>query len=225
MPDTRTLNASPRARVGKGAARAARREGLIPAVIYGDKRDPRPITVSANEMLLLMQKGGLMSTMFDVSVDGATERVLPRDVQVDVIKGWPVHVDFLRVTARTRVTVEVPVQFVNEDKSPALTSGGVLNVVRHAVELDVPAGDIPDQVEVDLDGVTFDDSVRQSTIKLPGGVKFVETDRDPMIATITAPSIAPADEEDDAPDADAVPATEQDAGQGDEEPGENGEES
>lgn len=220
MSETRTLQASPRTRVGKGAARAARREGHIPAVIYGDKRDPRPILISANEMLLLMQKGGLMSTLFDVEVDGAKERVLPRDVQVDVIKGWPVHVDFLRVSAKTKVAVEVPVQFVNEDKSPALKEGGVLNVVRHAIELNVPAGDIPDHVEVDLDGITFDDAVRQSIVKLPKGASFVETDRDPMIATITAPSVAPADD-DETPDADAVPATEQDAGQGDEEAGES----
>lgn len=213
MSETRTLQASPRDRVGKGAARAARREGLIPAVIYGDKKDPRPILIPFKEMYLAMQRGGLLTTMFDITVDGATERALPRDVQVDVIKGTPTHVDFLRVNARSVVAVEVPVHFVNEDAAPGLTEGGVLNVVRHAVELNAPAGNIPDSVEVDLTGITLDDAIRMSNVKLPEGVEPVETERDFMIATITPPSIAPAEEgEEEAPDADEVPAIEQDAG-------------
>ena len=217
MSETRTLDALPRDRVGKGAARAARREGQIPAVIYGDKKDPRPILIPFKEMFLAMQRGGLMSTMFDIKVDGVTERTLPRDIQVDVIKGTPTHVDFLRVNARTMVGVEVPVHFINEDASPGLTEGGVLNIVRHSVELNAPAGDIPEFVEVDLTGITMDDAIRMSSVTLPKGVTPVETERDFMIATLTPPTIAPADEEEDeTPEADEVPTTEQDAGSPDE---------
>lgn len=216
MSDTRTLDASPRDRVGKGAARAARREGLIPAVIYGDKKDPRPILISFKEMNLAVQRGGLMTTMFDITVDGVTERALPRDVQLDVIKDTPVHVDFLRVNAKTMVAVEVPVEFINENAAPGLTTGGVLSVVRHTVELNAPAGTIPDAVQVDLTGVEMDASIRMSNVTLPKGVTPVETERDFMIATVAQPSVSPAeDDETGAPEADEVPATAQDAGQDD----------
>ena len=211
MSETRTLEASPRDRVGKGAARAARREGQIPAVIYGDKKDPRPILVSFKEMNLAMHRGGVLTTLFDITVDGVTERALPRDIQVDVLKGTPTHVDFLRVNARTRVAVEVPVHFINEEEAPGLTEGGVLNVVRHAVELYAPAGDIPSSVEVDLAGKVMDDAIRMSQIKLPDGVTPVETERDFMIASIAMPTIQPVEEE-ETPDADEVPATEQEDG-------------
>jgi large subunit ribosomal protein L25 len=181
------LKAQARAGVGKGAARALRRQGLVPAVIYGDKQEPLPVSITYNEALKRIYAGGFLSRVITLDVDGQKHRVIPRDYQLDPVKDLPLHVDFLRVGAGTKLTVEVRVQFVNELASPGLKRGGVLNIVRHTVELACPADAIPDHLTVDLTGVDIGESIHISAITLPAGVAPT-TERDFTIATIVAPS-------------------------------------
>jgi len=188
MTATKVLNAEARQRVGKGAARALRREHKIPAVIYGDKRPPVGIAISGHELYVLLNAGGFMTTVFEISVDGATERVIPRDYQVDPVRDVPIHVDFLRVGKDTVIEIEVPVHFTGQDRSPGIKRGGVLNIVRHYVELYVAADAIPESIEVDVSGLDINDSVHISAVKLPGGARPVIQDRDFTIATVAAPS-------------------------------------
>lgn len=188
MSQSSTLKAEPRTRVGKGSARALRREGKIPAVIYGDKQAPLSITVSANEIYHRIYRGHFTTTIVDIEVDGKTIRALPREYQMDPVKDMPLHVDFLRVSKGAVVTVEVPVQFINEEQSPGLKRGGVLNVVRHQVEVECPADAIPEHIVVDLTGVDLGDSIHISAVTLPKNVTPTITDRDFTIATIAAPA-------------------------------------
>ncbi|MBI1180870.1 MAG: 50S ribosomal protein L25/general stress protein Ctc [Alphaproteobacteria bacterium] len=197
MSDIGTFVAKPRDRVGKGSSRAARRDGLVPAVIYGLGKPPVAITLPFNEVLKEQKKGHLSSHLYNLDVDGAVERVIPRDVQVDVVTDFPIHIDFLRLAADARVEVEVPVHFLNEEASPGLRRGGVLNIVRHDVELECPAESIPEFIEVDLTGLDIGDSVHISGIKLPEGVTPAITDRDFTVATIAAPSGGVGSEEDE----------------------------
>ncbi|GAA4528499.1 50S ribosomal protein L25/general stress protein Ctc [Chelativorans composti] len=188
MSQSSTLKAEPRTRVGKGSARALRREGKIPAVIYGDKQAPLSITVSANEIYHRIYRGHFTTTIVDIEVDGKTIRALPREYQMDPVKDMPLHVDFLRISKGAVVTVEVPVQFINEEQSPGLKRGGVLNVVRHQVEVECPADAIPEHIVVDLTGVDLGDSIHISAVALPKNVTPTITDRDFTIATIAAPA-------------------------------------
>jgi len=188
MSQSSTLKAEPRTRVGKGSARALRREGKIPAVIYGDKQAPLSITVSANEIYHRIYRGHFTTTIVDIEVDGKTIRALPREYQMDPVKDMPLHVDFLRISKGAVVTVEVPVQFINEEQSPGLKRGGVLNVVRHQVEVECPADAIPEHIVVDLTGVDLGDSIHISAVTLPKNVTPTITDRDFTIATIAAPA-------------------------------------
>jgi len=188
MSQSSTLKAEPRTRVGKGSARALRREGKIPAVIYGDKQTPLSITVSANEIYHRIYRGHFTTTIVDIEVDGKTIRALPREYQMDPVKDMPLHVDFLRVSKGAVVTVEVPVQFINEEQSPGLKRGGVLNVVRHQVEVECPADAIPEHIVVDLTGVDLGDSIHISAVTLPKNVTPTIIDRDFTIATIAAPA-------------------------------------
>jgi len=188
MSDFAVLEATARYRAGKGAARAVRKQGLVPGVIYGSsdasvllKMDPRILSTH-------MRKAGFFATQFHVDVEGSKHRVLPKEVQFHPVTDDPIHVDFLRVTDRTRVTVEIPVRFENQEDAPGLTVGGVLNVVRYAVEVVTAAGDIPDEVVIDLSGLEIGDSVRISNVTLPEGVKPSITDRDFVIASIGAPT-------------------------------------
>jgi large subunit ribosomal protein L25 len=181
------LKAQARAGVGKGAARALRRQGLVPAVIYGDKQEPLPVSITYNEALKRIYAGGFLSRVITLDVDGQKHQVIPRDYQLDPVKDLPLHVDFLRVGAGTKLTVEVHVQFDNELASPGLKRGGVLNIVRHTVELSCPADAIPDHLPVDLTGVDIGESIHISAVALPAGV-VPTTDRDFTIATIVAPS-------------------------------------
>ncbi|MFN7024617.1 MAG: 50S ribosomal protein L25/general stress protein Ctc [Pseudorhizobium sp.] len=181
------LKAEARERVGKGSARELRRNGLIPAVIYGDKQAPIAIALSTNEVTKRIHAGGFMTTIATIDVDGKKIQVLPKDYQRDPVRDFTMHVDFLRVSAKTAVTVDVPVHFINEDKS-ALKIGGVLNVVRHTVEFNCPADSIPEFITVDLAGHKIGDSIHISEVTLPKGVKPVITDRDFTIATIVAPA-------------------------------------
>ena len=165
------LTATVREKVGKGAARAVRREGQIPAVIYGGKEPPVAIHLSDREVFFKIHAGGFLTTVAEIKVNGETIRTLPRDFQLDPVSDRPLHVDFLRIVAGSKIKVEVPVQFINEADSPGIKRGGVLNVVRHRVELLCPADGIPDRVVADLAGLDINDSLHISAIALPEGVK------------------------------------------------------
>lgn len=189
MNETSKLSAEPRERVGKGAARAVRRSGRVPAVIYGLKKDPVLISLDPKDLRRQISGGGFFSTLLDVEVGGGNEHVLARDVQLHPVSDQPIHVDFLRVSSTTRINVEVAVVFLNEEESPGLKRGGVLNVVRHTVELSCQADAIPQQIELDLTGRDIGDSLHIGEVKLPEGVEPTISDRDFTIATIAAPSI------------------------------------
>jgi large subunit ribosomal protein L25 len=182
------LKAELRDRVGKGSSRELRRKGLVPAVIYGDKQAPLSIALPVKELTLKIHGGGFMTTVATIDVDGKKISVLPKDYQLDPVKDSTMHVDFLRVSATTNVTVEVPVHFVNEDKSPGIKIGGVLNIVRHEVELHCPANAIPEFLTADLSGLKIGDGIHISNITLPAGSTSVITDRDFTIATIVSPA-------------------------------------
>jgi large subunit ribosomal protein L25 len=182
------LKAEARERVGKGSARAIRRNGKVPAVIYGDKQPPLSIALSYKDVYYKIHGGGFLTTVATIDVDGQKISVLPKEYQLDPVKDFPMHVDFLRVGKNTIVTVEVPVHFLNEEKSPGLKRGGVLNVVRHDVEFYCPANAIPDRITVDLSGLEIGDSVHISSVALPEGVSPVISDRDFTIATVAGSS-------------------------------------
>jgi large subunit ribosomal protein L25 len=185
---TYELKAELRERVGKGSSRELRRNGLIPAVIYGDKQEPISIALPSKEVTLRIHAGGFMTTVATIDVDGKKISVLPKDYQLDPVRDFTVHVDFLRIGKNSEVNVEVPVHFVNETKSPGIKVGGVLNIVRHAVELHCPADAIPEFLTVDLSGAKIGDSLHISHVKLPAGARPVIGDRDFTIATIVAPA-------------------------------------
>jgi large subunit ribosomal protein L25 len=188
MAETPVLEAVARAGVGKGAARSARREGFVPGVIYGGGEPPQPINVKFNALLKQLKAGKFLSTLLNVKVDGTDTRVICRGVQRDVVKDLPTHVDFLRLSERSRIALYIPVEFVNRDKSPGLKRGGVLTVVRPEVELVVTAGEIPEKLVIDLAGTNVGDTLHISNVALPKGVRPTITDRDFVIANIQAPS-------------------------------------
>jgi len=177
-----------RDRAGKGAARQARRDGLVPAVIYGGKEAPTMISIEKLVMNRLMRDPAFFTHVFSLQVDGKVHKALARDLQRHPVTEDPVHVDFLRVSDDTEVTVEVPVEFINEEASPGLKAGGVLNVVRHEVELKAAAGSIPDKLTVDLTGWELNTSIHISAVTLPKGTTPTITDRDFTVATIAAPA-------------------------------------
>jgi len=194
MAHTYELKASARDRAGKGSARALRREGKIPAVIYGDKQPPLSISIDAKETSKRLHAGGFLTHVATIDVDGQQIRVLPRDYQLDVVRDTLIHVDFLRVSASSKLTVEVPVHFLNQEASPGLKRGGVLNIVRHEVELEVSPDAIPEHLEVDLTGAEIGDSIHISAIKLPEGARPVTRDRDFTIATIAGSAASTSEE-------------------------------
>ena len=182
-----TLPAQTRDGAGKGAARAVRRSGLVPGVIYGDKKEPVLIAMDPRDLMAQMHKVGFWTQIFDVEVGKDKHHVLPRDVQFDPVSDAPIHVDFLRVTDKTQIKVNVPVHFVNEEASPGLKRGGVLNVVRHEIEVMCAAGSLPESIVVDVTGKEINDTLHISEVDLPKGV-VLTIDRDFTIATLTAPS-------------------------------------
>ena len=184
-----SIPAEPRTGAGKGPARAMRRAGRVPAVVYGSKQAPSMISVDPKDLMRALRAGSFLATVFDVDVDGKTERVLPRDVQFDPLTDRPLHVDFLRVSPTTTVTVDIPVAFRNEEASPGLKRGGLLNIVRHEIEAHCRADAIPHHIEVDLTGLDIGDSVHISMVSLPDGVRPTITDRDFTVATIAAPTV------------------------------------
>ncbi|HHS82393.1 MAG TPA: 50S ribosomal protein L25/general stress protein Ctc [Devosia sp.] len=212
-----TLEASARNRVGKGAARELRRNKQIPGVIYGDNKDPLPIALSTKDVTKAIHAGGFLSHTMHVVVDGTKHHVIPRDYQMDPVRDFIVHVDFLRIGARTKLTIEVPVHFTNEELSPGLKRGGVLNIVRHTVEVTCLASNIPEAFELDLTDTEVGESLNISMVTLPDGVTPTITDRDFTIATIAAPSAlrSGGDEEEDADAEGEEGAEEADAESGD----------
>ncbi len=182
------LKASARDRVGKGAARALRREGLIPAVIYGDKKPALPIAIPLKETNLTLHKGGFLTHIGMIEVDGKKHQVIAKDYQLHPVRDFLMHVDFLRVSSNTSLTVDLPVHFLNEETCPGIKKGGVLNIVRHTVEVTVPANAIPEALELDLSTAQLGDSLHISAVALPEGCVPTITDRDFTIATIAAPA-------------------------------------
>jgi len=178
------LEATARPRAGKGAARQARREGKVPAVIYGAGEPPESICVDYNELWKQFLKGHFTSTVFELDVEGKMSRVIPRDIQVDPIKDMPIHVDFLRIGKDGLIRVQVPVRFINDTLSPGLKRGGVLNIVRHDVEVTCPYDKIPAFFEIDLAGLEIGRSIHISAVPMPDGVTPTIKDRDFTIATI-----------------------------------------
>ena len=191
---TYELKAQARTEVGKGAARALRRQNMVPAVICGDKKPPIGVSIAYKDAMKHIYAGGFLSHVITLDVDGEKHRVIPRDYQLDPVKDFPIHVDFLRVGAGTKLTVDVHVRFINEESSPGLKRGGVLNIVRHTVELSCPGDAIPEELIVDLADKDIGDSLHISMVKLPAGVTPVIRDRDFTIATIAAPSALRSDE-------------------------------
>jgi len=188
MSETLTLPAEARERAGKGASRALRRDGRTPAVIYGGKEEPTLIHVEQKELVRQLGTGHFMNSIVNIEIGGKTVRTLPKDVAFHPVTDRPTHVDFLRLSADSKVEVAVPVVFINEEKSPGLKKGGVLNIVRHELELVCASDSIPDEIQIDVGGKDVGDSIHISEVTLPKGVKSAITDRDFTIATLVAPS-------------------------------------
>jgi large subunit ribosomal protein L25 len=194
MADVTSLPARARDGAGKGAARSTRRAGLVPGVIYGNKETPVLIAMEPRHLVPQVKKDGFFTRMFDLDIDGKKHRVLPRDVQFHPVTDHPEHVDFLRISAHTRVTVAVPVHFINEAASPGIKKGGVLNIVRHTIDLVCEADKIPSSLTIDLAGREIGDSIHISHIPLPDGVRPQIRDRDFTIATVATPTVRADDE-------------------------------
>lgn len=188
MSDLLTLSAETRDRVGKGASRALRRENRVPAVIYGNKEDPLGIHIEEKLLLKALHTGHYFNSVVMIDVGGQQVRTLPKDVAFHPVTDRPIHADFLRISEHAKVHVEVPVHFIDEALSPGIKRGGVLNIVRHEVELICDAAEIPDEISVSLSGYNVGDSIHISAAKLPAGVTPAISDRDFTLATIVAPS-------------------------------------
>jgi large subunit ribosomal protein L25 len=221
MSDQLTLPAEARDRAGKGASRHLRREGRVPAVIYGDKQDALSIHVEEKLLTKMLHTGHFMNSVIMIDVGGKANRTLPKDVQFHPVSSRPIHVDFLRIGEHSQVTVNVPVRFDNEEASPGLKRGGVLNVVQHELELVCDAAHIPSEIHIPLDGLEIGDSIHISEVKLPEGTKPAIDDRDFTVATIVAPSAMKAEDEETAPEGD-VPTVGEDEAEGEAEGGAEG---
>jgi len=195
IPD---LELTPRAGTGKGAARQARRDGLVPGVVYGGGEEPQAITIPFNILFKKLKDGGFMSTLFNLKVEGSDDvRAVCRGVQRHVVKDLPTHIDFLRLKRDSRINMNIPVHFLNEETSAGLKKGGTLTIVRAEVELMVTAGNIPDYIEADLENLEIGETINISDITLPEDTRPVIADRDFVIANIAAPGGAADDEDED----------------------------
>ncbi len=207
------LDVEIREETGTGNAREARRNGIVPGVVYGGDDAAVPVSMKFNEVLRALNSGQFLQSMIEISHEGKKQKVLTKDVQFHPVSDMPVHVDFFRVTNKTIIEVEVSVNFIGDEVSPGLKGGGVLNVVRHAIEVKCPAGNIPDQIDVDISNMEIGDSIHISEVTLPKDVKPAISDRDFTIATVLASRSSKLAEEDGAEEgevaADDVPATEQ----------------
>ena len=187
MSETTEISAIERTRVGKGSARASRRAGMVPAVIYGDKKSPISIELDERVIRKIIHEPGIFGRLLNINVDGTVTTVLTRDIQMHPVTDEPLHMDMLRVGEKSSVAVAVQVEFINEDLSPGLKAGGVLNIVRYEVELNCPAGNIPEKIVIDLSGVNVGDSIHISAVTLPDDATPTITDRDFTIATLQSP--------------------------------------
>jgi large subunit ribosomal protein L25 len=188
MAEALELKAWARQRTGKGGARSSRRQGRIPGIVYGDKTGPQVIDVDYKQISLSLHSGHFQTTICLLDIEGNKIRVIPRDVQLDPIRDFPIHVDFMRVGEHSLVTVDVPVRFLNEGASPGIKRGGILNVVRHEIQVRCPVDAIPEHFDIDLTGLEIGDSVHISAIALPDDVKPIIAERDFTIATIVGRS-------------------------------------
>ena len=225
MSEQLTLPAEQRERAGKGASRELRRTGRVPAVIYGDKKTPLSVHVDEKTLAKMLSTGHFMNTVVMIDSAGKKHRTLPKDVQFHPVSSRPIHVDFLRIGEHSTVTVAIPVRFDNEEDSPGLKRGGVLNIVKHDIELICDAAEIPDELHVDLTGLDIGDSIHISNVKLPKGAKPAIDDRDFTVATLVAPSAMKSEEGDTATEAGDVPVVgeESDDAEGGETPAAEGE--
>ena len=221
MSEQLTLPAEARDRAGKGASRALRREGRVPAVVYGEKKDALSIHVEEKLLMKMLHSGHFMNSIVMIDVGGKATRTLPKAVDFHPVSSRPIHVDFLRVGEHSKVHVNVPVRFDNEEASPGLKRGGVLNVVQHELELICDAAHIPDEIHIPLDGLDIGDSIHISDVKLPEGTKAAIDDRDFTVATIVAPSAMKAEEEETAAEGE-VPTVGEEEGEGEGEAGAEG---
>ena len=194
MAEMVELKASNREGTGKAANRIIRKEGRVPGIVYGDNQEPQNVTVEYKQIFKQVQTGHFLSTVYMLDLEGKKVRVIPKDVQLHPVRDFPMHVDFLRISKSSRIDVEVTVNFVNEAGSPGLKRGGMLNIVRHTVELSCPADSIPESLEVNLAGLDIGDSVHISAIALPKNVTPTIADRDFTIATIVGSSAMKSDE-------------------------------
>ena len=191
MAAIKELAAVTRSGTGKGAARSVRREARVPGVIYGGGEKPESISVDFKELNKHIYAGHFLTTIFELDIEGRKERVLPRDYQLDVVKDRPLHVDFLRLRAGSRVRTAVPIHVVNRDAAPGVKKGGTVNIVRHTLELLAPADNIPELIEVDLTGLDFHGAVHIGDLKLPQGCRTTDTKGNATIVTIVPPSTLP----------------------------------
>ena len=213
MSEQLTLPAEARDRAGKGASRALRREGRVPAVIYGEKKDPLSIHVEEKLLSKMLSTGHFMNSVVMIDFQGKPHRTLPKAIDFHPVSSRPIHVDFLRIGEHTKVTVAVPVRFDNDEESPGLKRGGVLNVVQHELELVCDAAHIPNEIHIALDGLEIGDSIHISEVALPEGVMPANQDEDFTVATIVAPSAMKAEEEEAAPEGE-VPTVEGEEAEG-----------
>ena len=204
MSDQLTLSAETRDRAGKGASRELRRQNRIPAVIYGNKKDPEMIHVEEKALVKLLMTGHFMNSVIELELGGKKQIALPKDVSFHPVSDRPTHVDFFRIDKNAKVEVNVPVHFINEEASPGLKRGGVLNVVRHELELVCEADKIPEDIAIDVTGYDVGDSIHISNVTLPAGSVSAITDRDFTIATIVAPSAMKSSEGDTSVDGEAA---------------------
>ena len=198
MSDTLNLPAETRERAGKGASRALRREGRVPAVVYGGKEEPLSIHIEEKLLVKQLSSGHFLNSIVEIQVGGKKLRTLPKDVAFHPVTDRPLHADFLRLSKDSTVNVNVPVVFANEEDSPGLKRGGVLNVVRHELELICDGNKIPEEISIDVTGLDIGDSIHISSVTLPEGSTSAITDRDFTIATIIAPSGLRSEEGDNA---------------------------
>ncbi len=189
MAEIQTIKAEARSKIGTGGARDARRGGRVPAIVYGEKAEPQPVSVDLKQIDREIHKTSFFATLYEIEIDGKKQRVLPRDLQLDPVNDTPVHLDFMRVGKNTRLRVNVPVVAVNGEASPGLKRGGVLNIVRHEVAVFCRADNIPEKITIDLTGLDINDSVHISNVKLPEGVEPTIKGRDFAVATISPPTV------------------------------------
>ena len=183
------LKATKRTKSSTGQINKLRIDGFIPAVLYGGKKNNLNISLKKLELQNVIQTETFMSKVFDLDIDGSSEKALPRDVAYDPISDEPIHIDFIRVEKGAKIVLQIPVKFINSDKSPGLKKGGVLNIVRRKVELKCPTENIPNEIIVDLDNTEINTSLKISSVKLPEGVLPTITDRDFVIGTVVAPTV------------------------------------